>query len=398
MTERLVLAAILNFRMAATSSRSDHSWLREASLNRVNMLLRNKRDLPDDISVLCHTIDASDIDESGLGIPEKNHLHQWVNGKESGRHCMLALLEYQRIQRHIKASDSAADESNLGAGSKLDVTFSLIGRSINLPSDVFQDSNVLFEKVFCKTPNAVLKETLTSIATVALEKATKSLSADQVNLALKQLRVESLGLNASAANNGGDENDAVDNFDPQSDKDESVLVRSAAEFEKKKSYSLEAYRLQILTELIRIYVENVNSFGIPSSPGPESGGEESTATADITSDADLERHHVTLQEHVALPLQTIAHNLKLVATPDIEKENSVLLTYIKQLTTMRGTLEFHLKDFESSRAYMSLGLSKNASFTQIKKAYHSKAIKLHPDKRGGNKEQFQKLQVNINMP
>jgi hypothetical protein len=383
--------------MDTTSSNSDRAWLREASLNRVNMLLRNKRDLPDEISVLCHTIDAADIDNSGLGIPEKFHLQQWVIGKESGRHCMLALLEYRRIQRHLNASDSAAEEANIGAGSKLDVTINLIGRSINLPSDLFQDSNVLFEKIFCKTPNAVLRETLTSIAAVALEKATKALSADQVNLALKQLRVESLGAGASTSESGRDENDEVENND-QSDKDESVLLRSAAEFEKKKTYALEAYRLQILTELIRIYIENANSFETPNSRGVEgkaADGEEGAAPAAITSDADLERHHVTLQEHVALPLRTIAQNLKQTATTEIEKENAVLLTYIKQLTAMRGTLEFHLKDFESSRAYMSLGLSKNASFTQIKKAYHSKAIKLHPDKRGGNKEQFQKLQVEM---
>lgn len=38
------------------------------------------------------------------------------------------------------------------------------------------------------------------------------------------------------------------------------------------------------------------------------------------------------------------------------------------------------------------GIDKNSSEAAIRKAYHKEAVKLHPDKPGGDTKKFQKLQ------
>jgi DnaJ domain len=43
--------------------------------------------------------------------------------------------------------------------------------------------------------------------------------------------------------------------------------------------------------------------------------------------------------------------------------------------------------------YATLGISANTSEAQIKKAYHIMAIKLHPDRKGGDTSKFQQLQT-----
>jgi DnaJ-class molecular chaperone len=59
---------------------------------------------------------------------------------------------------------------------------------------------------------------------------------------------------------------------------------------------------------------------------------------------------------------------------------------------MKSLLSGQLKEIQDSRAYFSLGLSKNASEEDIKRAYRAMAVRLHPDKPGGDTQRFQQLQ------
>ena len=60
----------------------------------------------------------------------------------------------------------------------------------------------------------------------------------------------------------------------------------------------------------------------------------------------------------------------------LEESNIRLKPYLKQLNALKASLSCQLRELEDSRAFISLGISKEATEAMIKKAYHSKAIKL----------------------
>jgi hypothetical protein len=404
---------------------SERSWLREASLQRVNTMLMNKRELPEHGTVLREDISLRNIDASGLSVSECFHISQWAYGLESGRHCLFALMEFRRIQSHTKtvaeADAQTSDGHGNSSGKDSSAAFDMIRRSINLPGNVFSESGALQETLFWRSPNVVLKETLKTLASVAMEKGAMSLNAEQLNLAMKQLRVRTIG-GSSDSGSGSGSGSGKQAADQKADPDAEAPTDENVENEKnvndvapdvrkgKKTHknSLEGYRLQILLELIRVYVKQssaaavaaaraeagLDPFGSKSPPSEEETKDESEEAETVAvSEADLLKHHETLEKHLSLSLEGVAESSDKAEIDEIERDNSVLLSYIRQITAMRGSLETQLKDFESSRAFLSLGLSKDATTEQIRKAYHAKAIKLHPDKKGGNTEKFQKLQV-----
>lgn len=363
------------------------AWLREASLHRMNMVLRNRKEIPDEASSadLCRELDLEQVQESGLTPEERRLLQRWMKGEDSGRQCMLGILEYRRVRAHIKGEDASGGNVSHGAAGCAPVPFHLMGTSINLPHQLFQDSGRLYNGLFSKAPNTVLKESLQSIAKVALEKGSHTLRTEQLNLALKQLRIEALRTA-----------DAPDSAAPADENDSRKASNVSASTLKPNhagSGDLETLRLQIVTELIRIHLHDIAVAVGDVNKNSNVAEEDAAEEAVVTDPLELQRQRRELEELLGTPMATLAERLSTASLENIEEENAFLLTYIKQLSRMRGTLEVQLKDFESSRAFIGLGLTQDATSAQIKKAYHSKAIRLHPDKPGGDKDKFQKLQV-----
>lgn len=90
----------------------------------------------------------------------------------------------------------------------------------------------------------------------------------------------------------------------------------------------------------------------------------------------------TLERHLVMPMEAVVEEAERLSPGVLEASNSLLKPYIKQLSALKAALTTQMKELEDSRAYISLGVAKDASENAIKKAYHSKAIKLHPGKEG----------------
>ena len=120
-----------------------------------------------------------------------------------------------------------------------------------------------------------------------------------------------------------------------------------------------------------------------------------------------------LQETLRLPLSTIQQAAATSSSDDLEQFNIAMKPYLKQvrhhiqcdhnlvrpdlsllgqLSSLKSLLSGQLKEMQDSRAYFSLGLTKDASEEEIKKAYRAMAVRLHPDKPGGDTKRFQQLQ------
>ena len=62
----------------------------------------------------------------------------------------------------------------------------------------------------------------------------------------------------------------------------------------------------------------------------------------------------------------------------------------EEFAGMRGGPRGPKKEVDNKRYYDLLGVQKNATFDEIKKAYRKKALKEHPDK-GGDPEKFKEV-------
>ena len=265
-------------------------------MKRLNMLIKNKKEsIGEDF--LCADISADDLESSGLSALDRFHLNKWSDGLESGRHCMLALLENRSAQEN-ESHRSQSGKGVVGAPQQRPLEMAMLSATISLPDEFLCDSGFLYESIFSRAPGAVVREAMQLLAVKALEKTSSSLRVDQINLALKQLRVEKMTANVSSAHqtSGKEKDDGKKNIrnkveeegDPmQSEKNkENVNYNSNASpptvdysgISKCPSVSseelppppplaaivpdivlaidrdLELFRLQIVTELIKMHI------------------------------------------------------------------------------------------------------------------------------------------------
>lgn len=379
-------------------------------------------------------------------------------GAETGRQCLLAILD-------SRITNKETDETRIPQKDEFKPT-ELVRSLINLPEDFLCNSGYIYETVFQRPPISVVKEALQMLVQKAYEKSPSSLGVEQINLAIKQLRLDNLGGRNTVSEDGGEAKSKVDKEDVLSVDDvkpstvketASTITSSAAE---------EAFRLQIMIELIRMHVvaaNNKNTFVQPSlgityatskvvsdtyKVEPDNSDDEADAalkrfysykqsnfadlpippkpavpsfstqpprlfssigTASITpanSIADMtntameeqqqqQQHGLdipTIERHLRTPLTAVNAQAQNMSSEALEDTNNLLKPYLKQLASLKTSLTAQLKELQDSRAYLALGISSAASDDAIKKAYRAMAIRLHPDKPGGDTARFQQLQ------
>ena len=171
-------------------------------MKRLNMLIKNKKESIGD-GIISGDICVEALEASGLTANERYHLGKWMDGLESGRHCLLALLESRAATSEANESTSSSGKGGgkSGAASR-PMEMNMLSGTLSLPQDFLCDSGYLYESVFSRPPSAVVREALQMLALKAMEKSTASLRVDQINLALKQLRVEKLSAKSGKGGNG----------------------------------------------------------------------------------------------------------------------------------------------------------------------------------------------------
>lgn len=158
----------------------------------------------------------------------------------------------------------------------------------------------------------------------------------------------------------------------------STLASTSSDREKSSLYSRENLK------------ENKTGLNISSEKRKES------ASSSEGEENNGQQNHIdvdTIEQHLDSTLKSVEEMAEAQDPLALEASNIRLKPYLKQLNALKASLSTQLRELEDSRAFISLGISKEATEAMIKKAYHSKAIKLHPDKPGGNTAKFQQLQA-----
>jgi len=237
------------------------------------------------------------------------------------------------------------------------------------------------------------------LATKAVEKSSP-LNTEQINLALHQIKVDHILPDDHKSNNKAksdesipnDENENTNNNTSNDDDNNNIKKnpdnnidengvnsdnnkKNDDDVETRAKHASESFRTQILTELIRMHISE--------------RGIENNDNKDTNNNVELIKQS-TLESKLDTPISLVIEQAQKLTVPELEASNNALKPYIRQLAALKASLTSQFKELEDSRAFIALGLNKNASDAAIKKAYHSKAVKLHPDK-GGDKEKFQKL-------
>ena len=168
-------------------------------MKRLNMLIKNKKETIGD-DFLCADISADDLESSGLSAVDRFHLNKWADGLESGRHCMLALLENRASVDNDQMKNANGKGLFVGSLQQRPLEMTMLSATISLPEEFLCDSGYLYESIFSRAPGAVVREAMQLLAAKAFEKSSATLRIDQINLALKQLRVEKMTANVTSAN------------------------------------------------------------------------------------------------------------------------------------------------------------------------------------------------------
>jgi hypothetical protein len=398
---------------------TQNQWLRDASMARLSIKLRGKKDeLIAPLSSI--PIDTTALQTSGMGALETGFIEKWVKGSMSGRSCLFHLLNY-RMAKSVEKSgkiktieiDAATAKARASAskrkgsdadegegGYDIPTELAILSSSVNLPFNFMCDSGYLYDSVFCKPPIEVLRYAIVHIRKKALDGDIVDLDADQINLALKQLKVhfvvddwsvsgDNVKQDSTAENENDDDDDAEGGDDAiingGNDKGSSNTDKSS----KKHLVGEKELHFQVLLELVRLHVREANDATRGGADGADGTHEQQKQKKlqEGKESLDVDR----LSTHLEAPIDNVIKSALVTDVKVLEEGNNVLKPYISQLTSFKASLTDQLKHLQDNASFMKLGITKDCSDGAIKKAYHAMAVKCHPDK-GGDKQQFQALQ------
>eukprot|EP01038_Epipyxis_sp_PR26KG_P013069 gene13069-17518_t len=416
--------------MSTKLTTANKKWLRDAKMQKLSMFVKNKTELIGNAAQLgIGATELDELDRSGLSALECKYVCAWVDGIVSGRQCLSAILNL-RASENVDGNgsptsgfiptDMANDTNNFDV-------IELISNSLDLPNDFLCDSGYIYKHIFSRPPTTVIREALQLLSQKAYEKSPSYLGIDQINLAIKQLRLDNLSsLNEE---NGCDDDDDEAELDLSGKKEKlnrKPKYSSIPSLEIKGNDQDRNFRLQVLIELIRMHIKkhcekraigtssydfrrsNSNSFSIDlmdqiSDTSTESSNKmevnkmrtpssnSSASVIDLDLSAPVNEIKIVIEKHLNTPIPDIVKSTENMTSEELENLNSLLKPYLKQLSALKTMLGMKLKDLQDSRAFIALGLNPNATDAMIKKAYHSLAVKLHPDKPGGDTIKFQQL-------
>lgn len=453
----------------------ERQWIKEASLRRLNSKISSKSESLGNTSLSrLNLISTSELESSELPKLACTHLKRWVEGHESGRQCMLALLDIMQSDQSSSSSSSIAESSEdlsefttlkdpNGEFQALDCIRSLL----NLPIQFLSDSGILYEFFFSRPPSVVVSEIVSLILEKASENSSKEIGIIQINLALKQMKIDAMCLpsnillkSKNEEEKKREENDneekEEDNEENQEEKDKMLAINSGHDG---------IFIVKLIIQLLHIYLEENNTIKkkkmkenlkkkskysfLKDDIASSSSNVQYFTTPWLNSDG-LEIHNyesVDSLKEIAAYLSTPINEIKEIYTEslkksledthknddidindednnnddtddsevedddeldnekEIKKNNDkifnlnnkkidLLKIKINKLLKFKNFLTLKLNQIKSTRAFLALGLSEeNITESKIKRAYRILAREYHPDKKGGSKEKFQKLNL-----
>ena len=399
-----------------TNINNNNGWLRNASLLRAEMHIRNHAECLD--LTRWRNVSVSDLDASGFDEYEKRLIGDWFSNNISGRQC-ICLLQAKWSHEKSKNNDNNNKVlKNKNVASK--AALGIIGSMVDFPVQALDvEENFLYNTLFSKSPLAVVGETLKILTEKAVEQKPSTMLAEQINLAFKQFRVERISSDEN--NNIGDENaENIDNDDNEElvvDENEyngtspipkKNITDNTNESDKTTFTNTnpdEEYRyVQVLMELIAQFVKDEESLSSPLQRRAQALIDEDLNFDDdveldglgstgISSDWQAEVTATQVECELDTSLDQVVAEAEVLSHVELNELNAPLKNYITRLSNLKGVLDKTLKEVEESESYLALGVSKESSDNEIKRAYHKLAVRTHPDKPGGDTAKFQVLQT-----
>lgn len=379
---KLVRIIIEARKMSKVSDKTNKKgkYLQAARFRRLNLIVQSKAlDLSESESgdyqtLFDPSIRLQDMQQSGLSSYEMKIITDWYDNQLTGHQSMVAIMNH-RFHQQISSQTTPSVTTPYKNIKPID----LLSLSLSFPMNysTFMTKSI-YMNVFAKTPKQVVKEALEMVREKSCEKSLRSLSIEQLNLALKQIRLDSLKM---YSRNHDKENVPVTDSPSKSHSSNNDAERKAETVSDTSSKEDEELKVQVLIELIRLFLKSDLSKTSPLSQNSSKSSPkhpwdwttadvyESLSSPSVTVSSTVSFHMDTavLETHLTTPLPTVQEQSINLSLEDLESSNTVFKPYLRHLANLKGILAVQLKDLEDSKAYLALGVSQDSNESTLKK-------------------------------